>query len=117
MPRLILMTNRGTTKQVTLSVDDTRIGRDFDNDIVINEQRVSRFHAVVTVEGSFVTIKDVGSRNGVFVNGVRVDSQILVSGDNIGIGDCQIRFLSGDHDFTVTEAMRMMTLPGNLFGS
>lgn len=114
MPKLILMSNRGITKQVALSGSETRIGRTVDNDIVIDENQVSRSHAVLTVDGPFVSIKDVGSRNGVFVNGTKVNAQILMNGDTIAIGDSQIRFLAGDQDFTDVEALRLMTIPGLL---
>jgi pSer/pThr/pTyr-binding forkhead associated (FHA) protein len=38
-------------------------------------------------------IEDAGSRNGVFVNAVRVDRQTLQEGDLITIGDTQFRFV------------------------
>lgn len=116
MAKLILMACAGSnaTKQVDLSAPQTRIGRGADSDIVIDRNQVSRSHAALEMVGPFVTITDLASRNGVFVNGNRVESQLLRDGDNIVIGDCQIRFLAGDEDVTDVEAMRLTTIPGLL---
>ena len=116
MAKLILMVHpgSGTTKQIDLTESQTRIGRAADNHIVIDQNHVSRFHAAVLMEEAFFTIKDMGSRNGVFVNGSRIDSQTLMHGDSIVIGDCQIRFLADDDEMTEIEAMRLMTIPGLL---
>ena len=115
MPRLIVMTQPGKTRLVPLQTPDTRIGRAAANDLVIDSQRVSRFHAVVTIGDAFVSIRDLDSRNGTAVNGSRIDvPQVLTNGDSILIGDCQMRFLAGDQEVTPVEALRLMTIPGLL---
>ncbi|MEO5736960.1 MAG: FHA domain-containing protein [Variovorax sp.] len=115
MPRLIVMTQPGKTKLVPLQTPDTTIGRAATNDLVIDSERVSRFHAVVTIGDAFVSIRDLDSRNGTAVNGMRVDEpQVLTNGDTILIGDCQMRFLAGDQEVTPVEALRLMTIPGLL---
>jgi pSer/pThr/pTyr-binding forkhead associated (FHA) protein len=58
-----------------------------------------------------VTLSDLGSRNGVFVNGVKVRSQVLVGGDEVSIGAFKIRFLSGDQDPSGVDAMRLVSAP------
>jgi diguanylate cyclase (GGDEF)-like protein len=73
---------------------ETLIGRGEEADIPILEGRVSRRHAVITVnsEGS-VVIEDQGSINGTFVNGVKVRTQELKDGDRVQIGySCVIKF-------------------------
>ncbi|MDR6539493.1 FHA domain-containing protein [Variovorax soli] len=112
MPKLLLLMSPNATKQVALRKPETRVGRALGNDVVIRHERVSRFHALLTVDGPFVTIKDLGSSNGVFVNGVRIDTQHLVDGDTISIGGCAMRFLAGDQDYTEIEALRLLTIPG-----
>ena len=115
MSKLIVMTHPGKTKLVALQGSETKIGRAIANDLVLDSERVSRFHAVVTVGPAFTTIQDMKSRNGTFVNGERVvESQALTNGDSITIGDCQIRFLAGDQEVTQVEALRLMTIPGLL---
>jgi len=54
---------------------------------------VSREHARLTVSGGATLIEDLGSRNGVFVNSVRVDRRRLQQGDIVTIGETQFRFV------------------------
>jgi predicted component of type VI protein secretion system len=114
MPKLILLMNPTTTKQVALRTPDTTIGRASTNDIALEDEQASRFHAVFTIDGPFVSLKDLGSRNGVFVNGQKIETQILANGDEITIGSCKMRFLADDQEFTAIEALRLMTIPGML---
>ncbi|WP_213954122.1 MULTISPECIES: FHA domain-containing protein [unclassified Variovorax] len=114
MPKLIVMTHPGKTKLVPLAAADTRIGRANSNDVVIDSDRVSRFHATLTVESGAVWIRDLDSSNGTFVNGHRITSRALSNGDTILIGDCQMRFLAGEQNVTPAEALRLMTIPGAL---
>lgn len=109
MPSLILMTGPGQTRQVALNAQETRIGRDESNDLVVDVDHVSRAHACIMVEGVFVSITDLGSKNGTFVNGTRVLSQILANGDTIRIGDCDMKFVAGNQEYTRIDALRMLT--------
>jgi pSer/pThr/pTyr-binding forkhead associated (FHA) protein len=108
------MEKPGESRQVTLKPEDNRIGRIDANDVVIDADQVSRVHACITVEPAFVTLRDLGSRNGTFVNGVRVETQVLASGDSIRIGTCDILFVASDQEFTQVEALRLLTVPGLL---
>ena len=114
MPKLIVMTHPGKTKLVPLLAPDTRIGRANSNELVLDSERVSRLHATVTVGEAFTSITDHKSRNGTLVNGQRIESQVLMNGDTIVIGDCQMRFLTGEQEVTPVEALRLMTIPGLL---
>ncbi len=62
-----------------------RIGRDAANDIVFPSPHVSRLHADLVFENGSWVIEDLGSKNGVFVNGDRVPRRALRDGDRIGI--------------------------------
>ncbi len=62
------------------------IGRDEDNDIVINEPRVSRKHAQVIRKGDDFILKDMDSSNGTFVNLQAVKEHLLSNGDVISLG-------------------------------
>ncbi|NJO00668.1 MAG: FHA domain-containing protein, partial [Bacteroidia bacterium] len=68
------------------------IGRAANNDIVIPEQTVSSRHATITVENGSFFINDLNSTNGTFINGNRIDSKILKSGDLIKLGAANCRF-------------------------
>jgi hypothetical protein len=62
------------------------IGRQSELDLVLAEDLVSRKHARITVRGGEVTLQDLGSTNGTFVNGERVKKVRLSEGDRILIG-------------------------------
>lgn len=63
-----------------------KIGRDPANDIVINEPRVSRHHAIITVSDSGeYEVKDLNSSNGTYVNGQRIGTTILRPGDQLQV--------------------------------
>jgi DNA-binding winged helix-turn-helix (wHTH) protein len=63
------------------------IGRDPSADVWINSTLVSRQHARLVVRGGQVTIEDLGSRNGTFVNGIRLTAPVtLASGDDVRLG-------------------------------
>ncbi len=71
----------------------TRIGRNRDNDIVIDSDRASRYHAEIVRSGDRVTILDHASRNGVWLNGWRVSSSAEMRiGDSIRIGKQEFTF-------------------------
>ena len=63
-----------------------RVGRADDNQVVLRDDGVSRFHAEVLDKEGTLWLQDAGSRNGVFVNGNRVvGHQTLKVGDRIAI--------------------------------
>ncbi|MEV5834722.1 BTAD domain-containing putative transcriptional regulator [Nocardia sp. NPDC052112] len=71
----------------------TRIGRLPDNDIVLDDGKVSRHHAVIVSNGVTCVLKDLLSSNGVFVGGVRViDGAALTDGVTVRIGDTEFIF-------------------------
>src|SRR6266566_7731817 len=71
-----------------------RIGRAPDNDIVVSDLSVSRYHAELRRTASAYQIVDLDSHNGTFVNGQQVGSAPLTEGDIVGIGPSTFR-LSG----------------------
>ncbi len=71
-----------------------KIGRQLDNDIIVEDKRVSRYHAQIKFEsnGQF-TIYDLGSTNGITVNGApHLRQHTLRSGDNFIIGSYNFLF-------------------------
>ena len=71
------------------------IGREQGNDIVINDANVSRKHLELVCDAqSNVRLKDLGSKNGTFVNGARVSETYLMPGDKVKIGDTTLPWQS-----------------------
>ena len=91
-PKLILASPKAKGKLVALVRARALIGREAGNDLVLDSRLVSRRHAVVLTDGVLVTLEDLGSRNGTFVNGHRIHSWVLAHRDIIEIGDYILRF-------------------------
>lgn len=74
----------------------TRLGRQLDNDIVFNEEFVSRFHAEIRLEEGKYVLYDNESTSGTFVNSQKIDSCVLNSGDLISLASIQIMFVNNN---------------------
>lgn len=78
-----------------LGTSATTLGRAAECTIPIRDRYLSRKHAEIIPQGSVWLLKDCGSANGTFINGVRVkDEHPLRSGDRIRIGDTELIFQS-----------------------
>lgn len=90
---LIIAIGHDAHDQVDLTGEVTVAGRSDDSDIVLDDISVSRQHAVFqrTASGR-ITVRDLNSLNGTYVNGTRVEESVLRSGDEIQIGKFKIAF-------------------------
>jgi pSer/pThr/pTyr-binding forkhead associated (FHA) protein len=86
--QLIMRSGPNPGKEFPLENVETRIGRDVDNDIVINDAEVSRHHATISLQLESYVLEDNGSTNGTSINGRRITSPYtLRSGDIITFGE------------------------------
>lgn len=77
----------------------TTIGREVDNDVVVDDPRVSKYHAKITQSGDQGLIEDLVSTNGTFVNGKRIFEPMLIQvNDLISFGDVTFFFTGFDPD-------------------
>jgi len=84
----VLVCTAGTLAGTKVPIPDggVGIGRSEDNTITITDDGVSRFHARLLFDNGSLWLQDAGSRNGVFVNGVRITGhKALKVGDTINI--------------------------------
>lgn len=83
---------RGATDVVPLTQRRVTLGRGASNDVALTwDARVSYVHAVVEGLASEWTIRDVGSRNGTFLNGERIFTERLIRpGDELRLGDTRL---------------------------
>ena len=84
------------------------VGRDAACDVAIATVRLSRRHAEFAVGPDGVTVRDLGSKNGIFVNGVAVEETVLKPGDRVLLGDVSVSLMGKD---AATTARTMMPAP------
>ncbi len=68
------------------------VGRGLDNDLVIDDPRVSRHHAQITFRHGHYLLRDLRSTNGTFVNQQPIEAVVLASGDVISFGGYEMVF-------------------------
>jgi FHA domain-containing protein/regulatory Fis family protein len=82
-----LLATHGYEEQVfPVPEDEARLGSDSENDIVLRVTGISRRHALVRRRPEGVEVSDLGSKNGLFVEGLRVKRAVLTPGLRIQIG-------------------------------
>ena len=88
--RLAVVSGRFSGTHVLVKQGKTRIGAVKDNDLVLADTQVSRYHAEITVRGRSVEIADLDSTNGTTINGQPVKRGPLVIGDRIAVADVEL---------------------------
>jgi ABC-type multidrug transport system ATPase subunit len=120
MSALMSRVDYNPTTVTPLQAGNLRIGRSADNDLVVDDLMVSRYHAELrpTPDGGY-EITDLGSHNGTYVNGRRISSQPLADSDIVGIGHStfklagsRLRQFVDDGEVTVTAQDLVVTLSG-----
>ena len=81
-----------TRKQFELGEEDFVIGRTLDCEIQLSIDNVSRRHALISFRNEEYQIEDLGSTNGTYVNGIKVEKCVLRNHDQIEIGGVKITF-------------------------
>jgi hypothetical protein len=90
---LTLRRPNGTTETVKIDRPVIHIGRHTGNEVVVNDKRVSRFHAEIRYERGQFVLYDLGSLNGVVVNGIAYHQPVtLHANDRIAVGSHEFIF-------------------------
>lgn len=71
-----------------------KFGRSSSSDIQLKSTQISKQHGLIVVKGNKAAIVDMGSSNGIFVNGILVRKQRIQPGDDIAVGDFRIRIVN-----------------------
>jgi two-component system, cell cycle response regulator len=79
-----------------LARERTVVGRGPDAQIRLGDTGVSREHAELLVSAGRVSVRDLGSTNGTFLNGVRADARGLADGDKLVVGAATLLVFTGD---------------------
>src|SRR5512139_172638 len=114
MPKMIVSIDGVVIKEVQLTKERTTLGRRPYNDVVIDNLAVSGEHAALQMTGSEVTLEDLNSTNGTYVNGKAIKKQALQNGDTIEVGKYKIKFVSENEapGFDRTMVVKPGEMPG-----
>jgi two-component system, cell cycle response regulator len=93
-PRVVIVEGSALGRILELARNPITIGRDPRNTLCLDESGVSRTHAVIMHQSQGVIVRDVGSKNGTFVNREPVQEHVLVDGDMIQLGSTTLKYLS-----------------------
>lgn len=87
-PRWMLVATEGQFSGKSFSIPENGItfGREADNTLILDDEKISRRHAVLRMVDGQPLIEDLKSRNGTFVNNNKVSRQPLAEGDRIALG-------------------------------
>ena len=92
---LLVLKGPGAGARYLLDSKQTKIGRDTNNDINLDDITVSRSHAMVS-KGDGYSIKDLGSLNGTYLNAISVKEAVVKAGDEIQVGKYHLTLFVGD---------------------
>ena len=88
----------------TFEKDEIRLGSMVDNDVVVDDDTVSRYHCRIVQEDSGYVLVDLRSTNGTFINKVRIREGYLKPGCTIGLGQSQLRFNAREEEVAVVPS-------------
>ncbi len=95
-PALAVRAGGGLSGEIfRLAGERVTIGRDASSDIFLDDVTVSRNHATITVVDGAVTLQDLSSLNGTYVNRRRIDEpELLTDGDELQIGKFRLAYIA-----------------------
>ena len=93
MPHLYVVTNDGQIFNFPISKAKTTLGRSKENDLVLVDNTVSRYHTEIQKVKDDYFLADLGSYNGTKVNGKSIHKVSLKNGDEIQVGSSKLTFL------------------------
>ena len=110
MPNLYVVTNDGQIFNFPISKDTVRIGRSNDNDLILADNTVSRYHTEIQKRKNDYILADLGSYNGTRLNGKSIQKVFLKHGDKIQIGSSKLTFLINGNSLDQAEDSVVLTV-------
>lgn len=93
IPVMRALTGKLMGKEFVLSGQEYIIGRDSESHIALKEENISRRHAVITKKASEYLLSDLDSKNGIYVNNLRLKQAVLRNGDVFQVGTSVFQFI------------------------
>lgn len=86
----IMLMGQAGERPVVLDRFPFTLGRGLENDLILDDKRVSRYHAQLREIQGRLSVLDLESTNGTFVNGERVRERVLHDGDRVSLGGVEL---------------------------
>jgi DNA-binding NtrC family response regulator len=102
---LTIVTSEGTREQ-TFDREEVTLGAMEDNDVVLSDPTVSRYHCKIRQEDTGYVLIDQRSTNGTFINNVRIREAFLSPGCTIQVGQCKLKFNARDEKVDLVPSAR-----------
>lgn len=93
MSKILVFLPNSASHAIELRLPRLHIGRYAHNTIVLPDARVSGVHALLQQTQTGWWIEDLGSTNGTWINGKRINTSLLLPDDVLQIGGCTLRLL------------------------
>ncbi len=117
LAKLRVVNHAGKEQYFELHARDFTIGRQADNDLVLAEESVSRYHARLCFRAGVYFAEDLGSKNGLYINGEKVQSQPLASLDCLQIGAARIYYVLRENAYFAAAGNRVSPPASNSLAS
>ena len=98
MPPQLVALNEGAN--IVLDKPILLLGRHSECDVQIHSRKISRRHCCIAKVNDYLMVRDLGSTNGIRINGVRVEEGRLGDGDELTVGNCRYRIQWSDQPKT-----------------
>lgn len=111
MAKLIFTDKNHAGRTYELILEKTTVGRGDQNTLVISDASLSALHCEILVNGAEVIVRDLGSRNGTFVNGAKLTNQQsqMKSGQTVRFGAVEARLELDGHGEAADDTASEMT--------
>src|SRR4051794_425333 len=96
----------GRAREHTFDKGTITIGAMEDNELVVSDDTVSRYHCKIVQEDTGYVLIDLGSTNGTFINRVRIREAYLKPGCTIGLGNTEEKFHSADEKVEIVPSRK-----------
>jgi len=103
--KLTLATDSGP-REYSFDKAEVTIGGMQDNDVVVRDDTVSRYHCKIVQEDQAYVLVDLRSTNGTFVNNVRIREAFLRPGCTLAVGQTQIKFNATDEEVEIVPSRK-----------
>ncbi|HEU4732576.1 MAG TPA: sigma 54-interacting transcriptional regulator, partial [Kofleriaceae bacterium] len=102
--RCILSSVADPSQEWTFDKEEIRIGSMEDNDVVLGDDTVSRYHCRICQEDNGYVLLDQRSTNGTFINKVRIREAFLKPGSIVSVGQSQLRFNAREEEVEIVPS-------------